>query len=295
MRFKGHETFHIRRNWIPKGIKNIIKDPSVFMGGNENPMDVLGIGSNMVKSLRYWLQAIGISYENTTGKRVQNLTEFGKIISENDLYLEEDGTLWLLQYKLATNKELATTWYYFFNELSLIEFTKEELEENLKLYTIKNGIEVSERMIQDDISCLLNTYYSKEKNNEKRENPEDNIKCPFDELNLIKLINKKEKLYKKNTIDSNEIDPFIVLAIIVDQAKGKEEIKLSSLQEINNIGKVFNLEITGILDILRKLEKLGYLKLIRTAGLDIIKLEKELKFIECVRKYYDNISYKEKY
>lgn len=295
MRFRGHETFHIRRNWIPKGIKNIEKDPGVFMGGTENPMDALGIGSNMVKSLRYWLQALGISYEANSGKKVQYLTELGKIISENDLYLQEEGTLWILQYKLSTNKELATSWYYFFNEFSFNEFTKEELENSLKLYAQKNEIIISDRAVEDDIACLLNTYLFKDKNNEKKENPEDNIKSPFDELNLIKLINKKEKIYKKITVDANIIDPFIALGIIINEAQGKKEIKLSFLQEKNNIGKVFNLEITGILNILRKLEKLGYLKIVRTAGLDIIKLEKEMNFIDCIKKYYENINNGEKY
>ena len=286
MKFRGHETFYIRRNWIPKGIVNIIKDPSVFMGSHENPMDILGIGANMVKSLRYWLQAVGISYEINTGKKVQNLTDFGKIISENDLYLEEEGTLWLLHYKLVSNKNFATTWYYFFNEFSLNEFTKEELENSLKLYGIKNEIEISDRVVEDDISCLLNTYYLKE----KKQNPEDNMKCPFDELNLIKIINKKEKIYKKNITDSNAINPFIALAVIAEQSQGKKELKLSALQEINNIGKVFSLDMTGILSILRKLEKLEYLKVIRTAGLDIIKMEKEISFIESVKKYYENIN-----
>lgn len=286
MKFRGHETFYIRRNWIPKGIVNIIKDPSTFMGSHENPMDTLGIGANMVKSLRYWLQAVGISYEINTGKKVQNLTDFGKVISENDLYLEEEGTLWLLHYKLVSNKSFATTWYYFFNEFSLNEFTKEELESNLKLYGLKNEIEISDRVVEDDISCLLNTYYLKE----KKQNPEDNMKCPFDELNLIKIINKKEKIYKKNITDSNAINPFIALAVIVEQSQGKKELKLSALQEINNIGKVFSLDMTGILSILRKLEKLEYLKVIRTAGLDIIKMEKEISFIESVKKYYENIN-----
>lgn len=286
MKFRGHETFYIRRNWIPKGIVNIIKDPSTFMGSHENPMDTLGIGANMVKSLRYWLQAVGISYEINTGKKVQNLTDFGKVISENDLYLEEEGTLWLLHYKLVSNKSFATTWYYFFNEFSLNEFTKEELESNLKLYGLKNEIEISDRVVEDDISCLLNTYYLKE----KKQNPEDNMKCPFDELNLIKIINKKEKIYKKNITDSNAINPFIALAVIAEQSQGKKELKLSALQEINNIGKVFSLDMTGILSILRKLEKLEYLKVIRTAGLDIIKMEKEISFIESVKKYYENIN-----
>ena len=33
----------------------------VFISKNENPMDVLGIGANMVKALRYWLQAVGLT------------------------------------------------------------------------------------------------------------------------------------------------------------------------------------------------------------------------------------------
>lgn len=295
MKFRGHETFYIRRNWIPKGIKNIIKDPNVFMGTDENPMDILGIGSNMVKSLRYWLQALGISSENTTGKRKQTLTELGKIIYENDPYLQEEGTLWLLQYKLATNKDLATSWYYFFNEFSLNEFTKEELEEALKVYILRNEMTISDRVIEDDVSCLINTYFLKDRTEKRKENPEDNIKCPLEELNLIGLVNKKDKIYKKNIIDSNNIDPFIAFAIIKDQAKEDKEIKISLLQEKNNIGKIFNLEITGILNLLRKLEKMNYIKVVRTAGLDIIKIETDIEFLEIVEKYYENINYGEKY
>ena len=295
MKFRGHETFYIRRNWIPKGIKNIIKDPNVFMSTDENPMDILGIGSNMVKSLRYWLQALGISSENTTGKRKQTLTELGKIIYENDPYLQEEGTLWLLQYKLATNKDLATSWYYFFNEFSLNEFTKEELEEALKVYILRNEMTISDRVIEDDVSCLINTYFLKDRTEKRKENPEDNIKCPLEELNLIGLVNKKDKIYKKNIIDSNNIDPFIAFAIIKDQAKEDKEIKISLLQEKNNIGKIFNLEITGILNLLRKLEKMNYIKVVRTAGLDIIKIETDIEFLEIVKKYYENINYGEKY
>ena len=295
MKFRGHETFFIRRNWISKGIKNIIKDPSAFMGGNENPMDVLGIGANMVKSLRYWLQVLGISNENITGKRVQTLTEFGRIIWENDPYLQEDGTLLLLHYKLSSNKDLGTAWYYFFNEFVMNEFTKEELEESLKIYALKNDVKVSERAVSDDVSCLVNTYSTKEKGEIKSQDPEDNMKCPLEDLELIKLVDKKEKTYKKNMINPERIDPLIALAIIVDQSNNKKEIKISELQYKNNIGKIFNLDIIEILKILRKLEILGYLKMIRTAGLDIIKIEKDINFLKCIKRYYYNINYEEKY
>ena len=56
MKFRAHETFSIRKGWLNKGMKQVAKDPSVFVSKEYNPMDVLGIGSNMVKSLRYWLQ-----------------------------------------------------------------------------------------------------------------------------------------------------------------------------------------------------------------------------------------------
>ena len=51
MKFRGHETFAIRKGWLNKGMKNIKLNPGVFLGDAGNPMDVLGIGSNMVKSL----------------------------------------------------------------------------------------------------------------------------------------------------------------------------------------------------------------------------------------------------
>ena len=61
--------------------------PDVFISRKEeNPMDVLGMGSNMAKSLQgYWLQATKLTQEPRTGKRFQSLTELGKVIYENDL------------------------------------------------------------------------------------------------------------------------------------------------------------------------------------------------------------------
>jgi hypothetical protein len=108
MRFRAHDTFFIRKGWLYKGMKNIVRDPTVFMGDNGNPMDILGIGANMVKSLRYWLQAVGLTIEPPQGKKYQTLTPFGEIVYENDRYIEEIGTLWFLHYKLVTNESDAT-------------------------------------------------------------------------------------------------------------------------------------------------------------------------------------------
>ena len=97
-------------------------------------MDVLGIGANMVKALRYWLQTVGLTYEPAKGKRIQNFTELGKMVFEHDTYIEELGTLYLLQYCLASQKEEATAWYFFFNEFSMSEFSREDFVDALQKY-----------------------------------------------------------------------------------------------------------------------------------------------------------------
>lgn len=188
MKFRGHETFFIRKGWLSKGLKNVISDPSVFMGTNGNPMDILGIGSNMVKSLRYWLQAVGLTSEPTSGKRTQTLTPLGQIIADNDPYIEEIGTLWLLHYCLAKNKDDATAWYYFFNEFKLSEFDRDDYCRHISAYLRMDDEEVSERSLEDDYNCIINTYLPRNKYNPDKVQPESNIDCPFRELGLLDIV-----------------------------------------------------------------------------------------------------------
>lgn len=94
MKFRAHETFFIRKGWLSKGMKYVHARNDVFISREENPMDVLGIGSNMVKSLRYWLQAVGLTEEPSSGKRVQRFTQLGEAVYKYDRYIEELGTLY---------------------------------------------------------------------------------------------------------------------------------------------------------------------------------------------------------
>ncbi len=291
MKFRAHDTFFIRKGWLNKGLRNVNADAGVFMGSKGNPMDVLGIGANMVKALRYWLQAVKLTSEPAAGRKEQSFTEFGKVVFDNDPYIEEMGTLWLLHYKLASNKDDATAWYYFFNEFKATEFTKEDFVKQLNNYIRINGEEVSERSLEDDYTCIINTYVSRMKSNPEKVLPESNIDCPFGELGLIDIANKKDKLYKKSTPKKDLLHPLVVLAVILDQANGKEEIKISSIQnEPCNAGKIYNLDIITLTALLYKIELMGYIKVIRTAGLDVIRITKDISFIECIEDYYKAIN-----
>ena len=291
MKFRAHDTFFIRKGWLSKGMRCVAKKPDVFIAHDENPMDVLGIGANMVKALRYWLQAVRLTSEPTSGRKEQTFTEFGNVVFKNDPYIEEMGTLWLLHYQLASNKEEASAWYYFFNEFKASEFTKEDFVKQLSSYVRINGEEVSERSLEDDYNCIINTYVSRMKSNPEKVQPESNIDCPFGELGLIDIANRKEKLYRKATPKKDMIHPLVVLAVILDQANGKEEIKISSIQnDPCNVGKIFNLDIITLTALLYKIELMGYIKVIRTAGLDVIRITKDTSFIECIKDYYEAIN-----
>ncbi|WP_312048274.1 DUF4007 family protein [Anaerotignum sp.] len=295
MKFRAHDTFFIRKGWLYKGMKNVRNDAAVFMGVNGNPMDILGIGSNMVKSLRYWLQAVGLTSEPTSGKRTQSFTELGNLIFEYDPYIEEMGTLWLLHYKLATNFNEATAWYDFFNEFNLNEFTRDDFVLQLNSFIRMNDNEVSERSLEDDFNCIINTYVPRIKSNPEKVHPESNIDCPLGELGLIDIVNKNHKddqgkrqvLYKKSVPKKDTIHPLVLLAVILDNADGETEIKISAIQnDKNNAGKIFNLDIISLITLLNKIELLGYIKVIRTAGLDVVRIENEMNFLDCVREYY---------
>ena len=294
MKFRAHDTFFMRKGWLYKGMKNVVNDPAVFMGVNGNPMDILGIGANMVKALRYWLQAVGLTSEPPIGRKTQALTPFGGLVYEHDKYIEEMGTLWLLHYKLASfhedregEEDNATAWYYFFNEFKRNEFLRDDFVVQLNSYIRLNDNEVSERSLDDDFSCIVNTYVPRIKSNPEKVKPESNIDCPLGELGLIDIISKKDRLYKKCVPKKDTLHPLILLAVILDNANGEEEIKISSIQsDKNNAGKIFNLDIITLVNLLNKIELLGYIKVIRTAGLDVVRIEREMNFLECVREYY---------
>lgn len=293
MKFRAHDTFYIRKGWLSKGMKCVVANADVFVSKTENPMDVLGLGANMVKALRYWLQAVGLTEELKKGKRSQKLTDLGQLVFENDRYIEELGTLYLLQYKLASNSDNATAWYFFFNEFSLAEFGKDEFAEAIQKYIrmTADGESVAPRSINDDFSCIINTYLPRYKSNPEKVSAENNIDCPFGELGFIDVLNKSKKTYKKATPAASSINPWVALAVVAANAGGRQEIHLNELLTApGNIGKVFNLDSITMLDVLYRIERLGELKINRTAGLDVILLKNQYSFIECVERYYRSIN-----
>lgn len=285
MKIKGHQSFHIRRGWIYKGLNEVRNDEFVFSRKDIVHTDLLGIGSNMVTALKYWLEALKLVDKKKEGSKTLIVpSKIGELILEKDPYLEEIETWQLLHYNLATNEDQATTWYWFFNEYKGNKFTKDNLFENLNSYIKQNyEKEVSERSLKDDINCLLNTYVER-----VVESPEDNMESPFAELGLINIANKKNGELSYTKSYKNKVNVYLAYYIIRNLAIDRENLDLKDIiNSKNGIGNIFNLNSYEIMDILDSLQNLGYIKVTRTGGLDYVSFVDERNPIEELENMYE--------
>lgn len=280
IRLKGHETFILRDGWLTKGILAVAGNPKVF--SENHGADTLGVGTNMAKSIRYWLKAGGLTEEK--GQTGVFLTDLGRTICEKDCYFEDDFSLWLVHCNLAMSSEKATSWYTFFNLLESEEFTKEELENELqdKILQYFHLESVPKRSISDDCNAILNMYY---RENEKDYDPEDKKISPFAHLGLVR---KNMNRYRKNQPDLTTLSADVILYILAkaEELQAVKSISIDRLVEQENMpGRLLNLNRIMLNRYLDELADDNCLTVNRTAGLDMV-YPKQITSKQVIEKHY---------
>lgn len=182
-RFSGHETFSCRYAWLPKAYKALKRDPTIFSNENE-AMVRLGVGKNMVRAIRFWVQLAKVAEPGQGGLVV---TPFGEAIfggTGHDPYLEDIKTLWLLHWNFtAQQAEPMFAWYFVFNQWSASDFTASEIVQAFVSETQKQERALSEVTLEQHFNVFLHTYYA---SRIKRASiAEDSLDCPLTELRLI--------------------------------------------------------------------------------------------------------------
>lgn len=205
LKFSGHDTFHCRQQWLLKGIELIDnKELNGFHNLEESILN-LGVGKNMVQAIQYWLRAFGLIDEE------KKLTEIAKLIFSKergfDRYLEDEGTLWLLQY-LICNVDIASIYKLIFSDYAK-ERISNEFDERQILNFIKlkiaetNNRETSENTLNSDFKVFIQSYFSGIRT---LKSLEDDYNSPLIELNLISSISRENgiityKLNRENRVD----------------------------------------------------------------------------------------------
>lgn len=275
IRLKGHEKFHLREGWITKGLYGVSKNPKVFTG-NEGT-DQLGVGSNMVKSIKYWMLAMGLIGEDQ--KNGAELTKLGEMILKYDTFLEDDLSLWLLHSYIAKNSFRSTVWYLFFNKCQVEEFTKEELFVVLKkeLIAYAETDAFPESSLRDDIDVMLNMY-SKDIVND---DPEDKNKCP---LASLKLIRRENDIYCRQQPDMRHFRDEIILYELGQIFETENSVSIDYVAEL--AANIYHLSRVAVNNILDRLDNAGYITVNRTAGLDEIYPNNKISVDKIIEDYY---------
>jgi len=290
MKFGGHQSFHLRDQWLYKGIYWTNQSSQILLNNQRNTekaMQELGVGKNMVDSIRYWLKATRLVETSKTG---YVLTATAVEILKKDPYFELDGTLFLIHYLLATNKEEATTWYWFFNHFSADEFEKESLENAFSAYIqIKIDRKIKDTTLDKDLSCLLRMYQSI--NWTGRKNPETENPSPFTKYGWIE---KKGEKFIRNKLNVNDFNIHIfshILYIFWKEHLGQpESVKLEDLSlKENSLGRVFHFSMEDMNDLVEACSKNNYLNYSRTGGYLIIQ-PNELSLKKSLNNYYKEMS-----
>ena len=275
MKIKGHEKFVLREGWLTKGLRGVSEDEHLFSGNDG--ADKLGVGTNMVKSIRYWMQAFELLDEEV--RNGVALSDFGDCIYENDTYLEDSFTLWLLHSHIAHNMDKATTWYVFFNKVDAEEFTKEEVFEPVKRELLAlSDKEFPDKSLSDDIDVLLNMY-SREK---KDEDPEDKNVSPLVELGLLKKVGTK---YVRQQPDLRKLSDSVILYELAILMEGQQSISIEKIADLAK--RVYHVNRVTINNYLDRLDTAGYIRVDRTAGLDLIYPENMITPRQVIDEYYN--------
>lgn len=237
--FSGHETFHCRSLWLKKGIDYIQNDHSLQ---DDSAVVDLGVGKNMVASIKFWMRATALLHENTVTRLGDFL--FGR--EGEDRYCEDVATLWILHYHLITSG-IASLY-----RLTFIDFQREKREfdrDSLQSFvkrmcnTPEQKNVYNDNTVRKDIGVLLQNYVA----------PTDlkqieRFSALFINLNLI--LRSGDNKYRFAEVHYNTIPDEIVLYVLFD-FKG-EGLSLS-FDKIQILALLFCMPVASFLERLSEL------------------------------------------
>lgn len=277
--FSGHESFNCKDLWLKKGYEYINQGNNFK---NDDAVVDLGVGKNMVSSIRYWLRAFNIVNDDI------EICDWAHVFFADDgydPYIENIGTLWILHYKLLITK-LASLYHITFSDFQkeYREFTSDQLLSFIKRCYPKEQLlyPFNENTVKRDINVLLKNYV---KPVDERKSIEDFSSLLID-LNLISESHKEYRRFKFNYNNKSNLAPEIALFIILDMF-GKE--KIIDFHSLSNLFFSFCITSDDLIEILEDIkEKYSDLVFSEDSGIRQIQLRSEINKWQILHDYYNS-------
>ena len=277
--FSGHESFPCKTLWLKKGYDFVVSgndfnSPEAVVG--------LGVGKNMVASIRFWLKVFGIT-EN------DKMTWLGDYlfdeISGKDKYLEDIATLWLLHFNLVFSEE-ATLYKMFFCgvQRERTHFEREQVLTYVKLRMAEAGKMTlfNENTVKKDIGVLLQNYTLPR----KPQSNEDFSSLLMD-LDLIRQ-NSEGKGYYINVDGKRQVtkEVFLYGLLQLKEEEGDNTISFDTILE--RVGLAFCMQDYETIEMLKQLasEYSQYFAYSDVAGIKQVQFVKDLDAKQVLDNYY---------
>lgn len=276
--FSGHESFQCKSLWLKKGFDFL------YNGNQFTDLDSvakLGVGKNMVSSIRFWLKSFGLSIND-------QLTGIARYIFDDidgkDKYTEDITTLWLLHF-LIVSSEVASIYSLLFVDFQRErrEFTKSEIQLFIKrkcaIPEQKNVY--NENTVKKDIGVLLKNYVSP-----KDMKSVEDFSALLLSLNLIQA--KGSETYVFQEKDSASISPMVILFALLRLKGNDMTVSFDTLQRISLI---FCLPIMSLIEIVNTLVESYPDTLVFTdnSGIKNVQFLRNIEETEVLNTYYNRL------
>lgn len=213
MRFSGHETFAIRYTWIPKAYRYMLQHPDSAFQDEEGVMVELGLGKNMVLSLRFWLEAFELATSSGNGLTPTGFAHAILAADGLDPFLESPSTLWLLHANLCMRPaDALCAWEVLVNRWNKGEFSKSEavraFRRESEFFASKPYSEVT---LGQHFDAFVHTYVP---SHAADGSAEESLDCPLAELAFVEPSGerregpdgRRETIYRFNRDPKPEIN-----------------------------------------------------------------------------------------
>lgn len=274
--FSGHETFSCKLHWLKRGYEFVVNE---YNFNDEEAVVHLGVGKNMVASIKYYMKAFGLLNQDGDLEDIAH-----KLFnSENGLdpFLEDIGSLYLLHFLIvSTNHATAykITFVDYHSQRNIIE--KNKLQNFIKHLCFDNaGYQniYNENTVKKDINVLIHNYYNKSISNIEDSN------TIFAQLNLIR--ETEEGTFVFNYENKTNVPPKIFLYALLHSFHDNNSI---SFEMMKDLALIFCLTNNDLLNIIKQLciDYSGILVFSDVAGIKELQIKGELSKDEVLKNYY---------
>ena len=227
------------------------KNTNIFRKNEAIPL--LGVGKNMVRSIHHWLRAFGIIDKENTISEFANLLFLAEKL---DPYLENDGSLWLLQYYLCkTNHSSIFQLIFssFFSDKATLDFSEYQILNFVnRLLVDKEQKEVAEKTFNSDFKVFIRTYVSPAKN---EKTVEDDFNAPLLSLNLVSDTGRKntanQTVYRLNRGIQDSVSSYVFGYCLLNEFGEENSVSYDKIRK--TVGSYLCLSNEGLEIIIDKL------------------------------------------